>query len=86
MTRNEINQNNTWALRHREDLTYAGARDGQETGRDSPANFCPGPACAAGQSCGTVPRKFVPVQRDTKSAGTDRDLRPAGQSRESRHI
>ena len=73
-------------------------RDGQGTGRDSPAIFCPGPACPAGQPCGTVPRKFVPVPlvpqtsvpvpvpRDTKSAGTDRDSRPAGQSRESRHI
>ena len=56
-------------------------RDGQGTGRDSPANFCPGPACPTGQSCGTVPRKFVPVPlvpqtsvpvpvpRDTKSPG-----------------
>ena len=47
---------------------------------------------------GTVPRKFVPVPlvpqtsvpvpvpRDAKSIGTDRDSRPAGQSRESRHI
>ena len=72
------------------------ARDG--TGRDSPANFCPGLAFPAGQSCGTVPRKFVPVPlvpqtsvpvpvpRDTKSAGTDRDSRPAGQFRESRQF
>ena len=47
---------------------------------------------------GIVPRFFVPVPlvpqtsvpvpvpRDTKSAGTDRDSRPAGQSREARHI
>ena len=43
-------------------------RDGQGTGRDRPAVFCPGPA---GQPCGTVPRKFVPVAvpRDTKSVG-----------------
>ena len=73
-------------------------RDGQGTRRDSPAIFCPGPACPAGQLCGTVPRKFVPVQlvpqtsvpvpvpRDTKSVWTDRDSRPAGQSRKSRHI
>ena len=60
---------------------------GMSKGRDSPAIFCLGPDCPAGQLCGTVSRKFVPVPlvpqtsfpvpvpRDTKSAGTDRDSR-----------
>ena len=47
--------------------------------RDSSAKVCPGPT----RPQITVP---VPVRRETKGAGTDRDLRPAGQFRESRHI
>ena len=55
------------------------------------------PACPVGQPCGTVPRNFnpvpmvrntsvpVPVPRDTKSAGTDWESRPAGWSCETRH-
>ena len=55
------------------------------------------PGMGKGQN-GTVPRFFVPVPlvpqtsipvpvpRDAKSVGTDRDLRPARQSRKSRHI
>ena len=63
-----------------------------------PRFFCPGPTCPFGRPCRTVLRKFVlvilvlqtfvpgPVQRETTSAGTDRDSCPAEQFRESQHI
>ena len=44
----------------------AKCRDGQGTGRDSLMFFAPVP---------NVPQTYVPVPRDTKSAGTDRDSR-----------
>ena len=59
------------------EFTFKGScRDGEGTGRDSPAIFCPGPACSAGKPCGTVPRKFfsIPlVPRDQEDHGNLRD-------------
>ena len=74
--------------RVKENLDANRTRDGQGTGRDNSAIFGPGPVCPAGQPCGTVRRKFIPVlvPRDTKTVGTDRDSRSAEQSRESRCI
>ena len=50
----------------------SGACAGMGKGRDSPAKFCPGPTRLV---------DFCPGSTHTKSAGTDRDSRPAGQSR-----
>ena len=48
------------------------------TMRDSPAKICPGPARPADFCNGPGPTGH-------QKRGTDRDSRPAGQSRESRH-